>query len=189
LVGTGAPPLVSTTTTLSASVNPIAYGQSASVTATVSPASGTTTPTGTVALTIDGSAVQNAALSGGTAGFTIAGLLAGPHSFAATYGGSTIFAGSSTSSNLPLTVTPAVLTVTGACGNRIFLHGASYQLTARATSGLPVSYSVLSGNATVSGSTLTVTGTGPVTVQASQSTDPTGDYAPATPVSESFTAQ
>ena len=70
-----------------------------------------------------------------------------------------------------------------------FVHGASYQLTARATSGLPVSYSVTSGNATVTGSTLTVTGTGLVTVQASQSIDPTGDYAAATPVSRSFTAQ
>jgi hypothetical protein len=36
---------------------------------------------------------------------------------------------------------------------------------------------------------LTVTGTGFVTVQASQSIDPTGDYAAATPVSMSFTAQ
>jgi len=70
-----------------------------------------------------------------------------------------------------------------------FAHGASYQLTARATSGLPVTYSVISGSASVTGSTLTVTGTGPVTVQASQSTDPTGDYAAATPVSRSFTAQ
>jgi pectin methylesterase-like acyl-CoA thioesterase len=70
-----------------------------------------------------------------------------------------------------------------------FAQGASYQLTARTTSGLPVSYSVTSGNASVTGSTLTVTGTGPVTVQASQSTDPSGDYAAATPVSGSFTAQ
>jgi hypothetical protein len=62
-------------------------------------------------------------------------------------------------------------------------------LTARATSGLPVTYSVTAGNATVNGSTLTVNGTGLVTVQASQSTDPTGDYAAATPVSWSFTAQ
>jgi pectin methylesterase-like acyl-CoA thioesterase len=70
-----------------------------------------------------------------------------------------------------------------------FVHGASYQLTARTTSGLPVTYTVTAGSATVSGSTLTVTGTGLVTVQASQSTDPTGDYAAATSVSRSFTAQ
>jgi hypothetical protein len=46
------------------------------------------------------------------------------------------------------------------------------------------------GNANITnGSTLNVTGTGLVTVQASQNTDPTGDYAAATPVSRSFTAQ
>jgi pectin methylesterase-like acyl-CoA thioesterase len=268
---------VVTTTTLAATVNPIVYGQSASLTATVTPASGSTTPSGTVTLTIDGGATQNATLSGGTASFTIPGLLGGAHSFTASYGGNTNFASSSTSSATSLTVSPAVLTVTGSCSKRIFgqpnscsasvagyqysdgaatvfsgtptgtttaarnspantytatpltsslaltafgtanytispvnttftvsggapqsilfaplpnfAHGASYQLTARTTSGLPVTYSVISGSASVTGSILTVTGTGPVTVQASQSTDPTGDYAAATPVSRSFTAQ
>jgi pectin methylesterase-like acyl-CoA thioesterase len=268
---------VATTTGLSVSVNPIVYGQSAGLTATVTPASGSTAPTGTVTLTIDGVATQTASLSGGSAAFTVAGLPGGPHSFSASYGGSTNFVGSSTSSSSSLTVSQAVLTVTGSCSNRVygqvnvctagvsgyqytdgaaavfsatptgtttaarnspagsytatplssslalttfgaanytvsqgntsftisggaaqsiifaplpnFAHGASYQLTARATSGLPVSYSVTSGNASVSGSTLTVTGTGLVTVQASQSIDPSGDYAAATPVSRSFTAQ
>ena len=71
-----------------------------------------------------------------------------------------------------------------------FASGGTYQLTARTTSGLPVSYTITSsnGNASINGTALMVTGTGLVTVQASQ-TDPTGDYAPATPVSRSFTAQ
>ena len=69
-----------------------------------------------------------------------------------------------------------------------FASGGTYQLTARTTSGLPVSYTVTAGSASITGTTLTVSGTGLVTVQASQ-TDPTGDYAPATPVSRSFTAQ
>lgn len=42
-------------------------------------------------------------------------------------------------------------------------------LNATASSGLPVSYAVVSGPATISGNTLTFTGTGPVTVRASQS--------------------
>jgi hypothetical protein len=270
---------VGTTTAFGATVNPIAYGQSASITATVSPASGAVTPGGTVNLSIDGTTTLSAPLSGGTASFTVTGLAAGPHVLSATYTGATAFGPSSTSpsGNRSLTVNRAALTVTGSCGNRIygqvnscaalvtggyqysdsaanvftsaptgtttavrnspaggysatpvftptafgstnyvissalssftisggaaqsinfaplanFAHGASYQLTARSTSGLPVSYSIIStnGNASVSGSTLTVTGTGPVTVQASQSIDPTGDYAPATPVSVSFTAQ
>jgi hypothetical protein len=271
---------VGTTTALGATVNPIVYGQSASITATVSPASGTVTPTGNVNLTIDGTTTLSATLSGGTANFTVTGLAAGGHVLSATYTGATAFAPSSTSpsGNLALTVNRAALTVTGSCSNRIygqansctalvtggyqysdsaanvftstptgtttaarnspaasgyiatpvytatafgstnyaiapanttftitggapqsiifaplpnFAHGASYQLTARTTSGLPVAYSIISpnGNASVSGSTLTVTGTGLVTVQASQSIDPTGDYAAATPVSMSFTAQ
>lgn len=267
---------VATTTTLAATANPIVYGQSAGITATVSPATGSTNPTGTVTLTIDSSTTQSNTLSGGTAGFTVAGLLAGAHSFTANYAGAGYFAASS-SAALPLSVTQAMLTATASCSNRIFgqpntcnagvtgyqytdgaatvfsgtptgtttaarnspagiytatpltsslaltafgtqnytvspantnfsvtggapqsilfaplpnfVHGASYQLTARTTSGLPVSYSVVSGSASVSGSTLTVSGAGPVTVQASQSTDPTGDYAAATPVTRSFTAQ
>lgn len=46
--------------------------------------------------------------------------------------------------------------------------GPAIVLTATASSGLPVSFSVLSGPATLSGSTLTFTGQGTVTVQASQ---------------------
>lgn len=268
---------IGTTTALAVSVNPIVYGQSAGLTATVAPSTGTTTPTGTVTLTIDGGATQNATLSGGIATFTVTGLQGGSHSFSASYGGSTNFAASSTSANVSLTVSPAILAVTGSCSNRIygqvnacnanvvgyqyndataavfsgtptgtttaarnsaagpytatpltsslalttfgaanytvspanttftisggaaqsiifaplpnFASGASYQLTARATSGLPVTYSITSGSASITGSTLTVTGTGPVTVQASQSIDPSGDYAAAIPVSGSFTAQ
>ena len=73
-----------------------------------------------------------------------------------------------------------------------FAHGGSYQLTARTTSGLPVAYTVTAGGgvASVSGTTLTVTGAGTlVTIQASTPADPTGDYAPATPLSMSFTPQ
>jgi hypothetical protein len=102
------------------------------------------------------------------------------------------------STNYAIAPANTTFTITGGAPQSIifaplpnFAHGASYQLTARTTSGLPVAYSIISpnGNASVSGSTLTVTGTGLVTVQASQSIDPTGDYAAATPVSMSFTAQ
>jgi hypothetical protein len=67
-----------------------------------------------------------------------------------------------------------------------FASGASYQLTASASSGLAVTYSV-SGPARVSGATLTVTGPGAVTVTASQAGNV--DYAAATNVAQSFTAQ
>ena len=64
-------------------------------------------------------------------------------------------------------------------------YGTPLTLTATATSGLPVSFAVISGPATLSGNTLTFTGVGSVTVQATQ--DGGGTYAPAPPVNQTFT--
>lgn len=111
---------IGTTTTLATTTNPITYGQAATVTATVSPASGSTTPAGNVTLTIDGTTMQTVALSGGIATFTVGGLQGGGHTFSASYAGGGNFAASSTTSNLALTVNPAPLTVTAACADRIF---------------------------------------------------------------------
>ena len=58
-------------------------------------------------------------------------------------------------------------------------------LAATASSGLPVTYSIVSGPATVSGSTLAITGAGIVVVQAAQAGNAT--YAAATPVQQTFT--
>jgi hypothetical protein len=64
-------------------------------------------------------------------------------------------------------------------------YGASpITLTATASSGLPVTYTVLSGPATVSGSALTLTGAGSVTVEADQSGN--SQYLAALPVSQTF---
>ncbi|MGD0507013.1 MAG: VCBS repeat-containing protein [Terriglobales bacterium] len=64
-------------------------------------------------------------------------------------------------------------------------YGTPLTLSASATSGLPVSFTV-TGPATLSGSTLlTFTGIGSVTVQATQGGN--GSYAPAAPVSVTFT--
>ena len=59
-----------------------------------------------------------------------------------------------------------------------------FTLTASATSGLPVSFSLLGGPAILTGSEVQVTGAGPVTLQANQ----TGDafYLPAAPVNQAF---
>ena len=61
----------------------------------------------------------------------------------------------------------------------------SVMLNASASSGLLVSYKVISGPATVLGSVLTITGAGSVTVQACQFGNV--EYAAATPVSQTFT--
>jgi sugar lactone lactonase YvrE len=62
--------------------------------------------------------------------------------------------------------------------------GGAVPLNATASSSLPVSFSVTSGPATVSGNLLIVTGVGSVTVQASQAGN--AGYAPATPVAQTF---
>ncbi len=59
-------------------------------------------------------------------------------------------------------------------------------LLATASSLLPVSFSILSGPASITGTNLSVTGAGTVTVQASQTGSTT--YNAATPVSQSFIA-
>jgi sugar lactone lactonase YvrE len=58
-------------------------------------------------------------------------------------------------------------------------------LTASATSNLTVTYQVISGPASVSGSTLTINGAGQVTVEADQTGN--AQYAAATPVQDTFT--
>ncbi len=64
------------------------------------------------------------------------------------------------------------------------LAGTTITLGATADSGLPVQYTVVSGAATVSGSSLVLSGAGSVTVRAGQFGS--GDYLPATPVEVTF---
>jgi len=61
---------------------------------------------------------------------------------------------------------------------------APFDVSATSSSGLPVSFSILSGPATISTSTVTITGAGTVTVRASQAGDST--YNPAPDVDRSF---
>ena len=63
--------------------------------------------------------------------------------------------------------------------------GAPVTLTATASSGLPVTYTVIAGAATVSGNVLTITGAGTVTVQANQAGNEQWQAAP--PVNDTFT--
>jgi hypothetical protein len=61
---------------------------------------------------------------------------------------------------------------------------APFSLTLTASSGLPVALEVVSGPATLSGNTVTMTGVGTVTLQATQAGN--ANFAAATPVSRSF---
>lgn len=62
---------------------------------------------------------------------------------------------------------------------------AAFTLTSSTTSGLPINFSIVSGNATISGNTVTITGAGDVTVRASQSGD--ANYNAAVNVDRTFT--
>ncbi len=82
------------------------------------------------------------------------------------------------------TVTKATQTIAFAPLPAKNFGDAPFALNATASSGLPVSFRILSGPATVSGNTLTLTGAGTVVVEASQAGDAT--YNPASAVSQSF---
>ena len=94
--------------------------------------------------------------------------------------------------NYTFTFVNGTLTVTGGAAQTITFEPlapvtygvAPITLTGTASSGLPVSYAVTSGPATVTGSTLTITGAGSVTVTATQAGN--GTYAAATPVPQTF---
>jgi hypothetical protein len=82
--------LNSTTTALASSVNPSAFGQSVTFTATVSVvAPGVGTPTGTVTFKDGATTIGTGTLSAGIATFTTSTLAAGTHSITAVYGGDT----------------------------------------------------------------------------------------------------
>jgi trimeric autotransporter adhesin len=72
----------------------------------------------------------------------------------------------------------------GALANKTY-GDAAFAVSATATSGLAPSYSIVSGPATISGSTVTITGAGTVVVRASQAGD--GSHTAAPPVDQSFT--
>jgi hypothetical protein len=106
----------------------------------------------------------------------------------------TVSAGTLSATNYTFTFVDGTLTVTGGVAQTITFGAlanvtygvAPIALSATASSGLPVSFVVTSGPATVSGSTLTVTGAGSVTVTATQTGD--ANHAPAAPVPQTFTS-
>jgi subtilase family serine protease len=92
-----------TTTMLGSSANPSTYGQSITLTATVSPSAAT----GTVQFLDGSTSLGSATLRNGTASLSTSSLSVGSHSITAQYGGNSTFA-SSTSSVLTQTVSTAL---------------------------------------------------------------------------------
>jgi len=159
-VGTGS------ITTLQLNSISLTYGQGTTATATVSPASGTALPTGSVTFTLDGVAQPSSTIVSGKATFAIpATTTTGSHSITAMYTGNSSF-GSSTSSAMSFTVSQAVLTVTG--NTATMTYGGTVPAISATIAGFVNSEtsSVVSGSASVTttaGSSSAV-GSYPVTV-------------------------
>jgi hypothetical protein len=92
--GVGQP---ATSTTITSSANPSAYGQAATLSSSVSASSGTGTPTGSVTLNDGTNALRTASLSGAQAAVTLSSLSVGSHSITATYSGDANFLASTSS--------------------------------------------------------------------------------------------
>ena len=121
----------STTTAVVSSLNPSAYGQSVTFTATVTPQySGT--PSGSVTFKNGTSNMGTATLSGGVATFSIASLTAGTHSVTAVYKGSTSFL-TSTSAAVSQVVNEATTTTAVTSSVNPSLYGESVTFTATVT--------------------------------------------------------
>ena len=82
-------------TKLASSPDPSTYGGSVTFKATVTPKTGSGTPTGMVTFMNGATTIGTVALSGGTASLTTSALLAGTHFIKAVYSGSSIFLPSS----------------------------------------------------------------------------------------------
>jgi hypothetical protein len=151
-------PPATTTTSLSSNANPSAFGQTVTLTATVSSGSGT--PTGTVTFSDGATSLGTATLSSGTATLTTSALSVSSHSLTATYNGDSSFSGSSSTTltqvvNLASTAT----TLTSSPNPSAFGQTVTLTATASSTTGTPtgsVSFyngNSLLGNATLSGGT------------------------------------
>ncbi len=117
-----------TTTTLASSLNPSAFGQFVTFTATVSGSVGT--PTGSVTFKDGGSTIGSGTLDGsGQATFATSSLSVGPHTITAEYGGDTNNA-ASTSSPLAQTVNQSGTTTTLASSQNPSSFGQSVTFTA-----------------------------------------------------------
>ena len=146
----------------------------------------------------DGAAHAATATIAGANGETIPGVFAFSYSpggsaapvNAGTYGVVATFTSSdsnytNSSGSGTVTITPASQTITfGALANKVS-SDAPFTVSATASSGLAVSFSIVSGPASIAGNTVTLSGAGTVVVRASQAGN--GNYNAATAVDQSFT--
>jgi hypothetical protein len=127
---------IGTSTVVASSVNPSVFGHTVTFTATVTPASGTATPTGTVTFFDGTAALGTGTLSTGKATFSISALAVAGHAITAGYGGDGTFM-VSTSPVLTQTVNvDASKTATTLSANTA-VYGQSVTFTATVTAASP----------------------------------------------------
>ncbi len=138
LSGTGI--AASTTTTVTSSLNPSAYGQSVTFTATIAPTTGTALPTGTVQFSVDGTAVGGpVTLSNGTASFPTSTLAVGTHAVSAVYTpDSTSFTGSNGSVSQTVNKIGTTTTVASSVNPSAFMQSVTFTATVAQTAGTTV---------------------------------------------------
>ncbi len=175
---------LATTLTLSASPANITFGQSAMLTATLNPytSQGYTTNGEIVTFMNNGAALGTAVLQTGTATLMTSALQGGANQLAASFAGDANFAAAPGAE--AIVVNPAGQTITfSAIGGQVV--GTPLTLTASASSGLAVSFtSSTTGVCTVAGNAAAMLTIGTCSLTASQAGN--GNYAAATPVSQSF---
>jgi glycosidase len=175
----------STTVALSSSQNPSQVQQPVTFTGAVMPAGPFFgAPSGTLTFSDNGSELPGGTvtLSGGSAAYTTASLAAGLHPIFAAYSGDAFFqAGGSNVVNQTVNLIPQTITFPPIPDKSY--GDPPFQVSATASSGLPVSYTA-SGPCTVNGNTVTITGAGTCTITADQPGN--AIYAPAPSVSNHF---
>jgi hypothetical protein len=156
---------------LSAQPVQVAFNQTGSVPVTVAgqySGAGIATPTGTISYTIGTGNAQTAAISSSTATVSIPNTQAsGLYTVTVTYAGDTDYS-AATALSFQVQVGPQAQTTTFNSLAPVTYGAAPITLSASATSGLPVAFTVKSGPATLNGNVLMATGAGSVVVAADQ---------------------
>ena len=176
-----------TTTVLTTSASSVAYDATATFTATITPQFSNQVPTGSAVFSVDGTAAGTVALgSTGVASYSTSSLTAGTHTILAQYSGDNNFE-ASTSQSLTITVNKASQTITFPTIPAVTYGTSPIMLSAVASSGLPVTFSVLSGPGTISNGVLTVAGVGSIVIAANQAGN--SSYNPAPQVTQTLTVK
>jgi len=174
-----------TSVALNSSLNPSAGGQSVTFTAALTPAAPFFgQPTGSLTFLNNGTALPGGTLplNGGAASYMTSSLPGGMLPITASYSGDMAFL-ASTSSTLTEAVSAMSQTITfGPIANQTY-GAPPFQITATASSGLPVSLTA-AGPCTLSGNTVTLMGAGTCTITANQAG--ADGYTAASAVMQSF---